>query len=351
MNTDQDNKTARRMLYIMNAFLLLIHTGLLVVFTVLHVTLMSRVNIVSVSCYLLSFLLIKKERITEYMVVAFVEIAVHSFLAVISTGWDFGFQLYFIGCIAVVFFSDYFSVHTGSRRIKGFGLSLVGSLLYIISLLFVRFYGSLYEMDEGVAFIGTIFNSFVALTFVTLIFALLTNAASFYEAELARQATHDKLTGMVNRHYLVEYLGNIYAFSEMKRRWLAILDIDDFKGVNDKYGHLCGDFVLRTVAEMVKEICGDFVVCRWGGEEFLIVGADPEEDAKGEGVEAALLENIRKSIEEKGFAYNDDTVIHLTVTIGAARYQSGQTVDEWINVADRRLYDGKHTGKNKVVGA
>ena len=346
MNTDQSNKTARRMLYIMNTFLFLIHTGLLIVFTALHVTFMARVNIVSVLCYLVGFLMIRKEKITEYIAIAFVEVAVHAFLAVISTGWDFGFQLYFIGCIAVVFFADYSTVHTGSRRVKGLGLSLVSSLLYIISLLFVRFYGSLYQIDGGVAFIGTVFNSLVALIFVILIFALLTDAASSYESELAKQATHDKLTGMVNRHYLVEYLGNIYALKEMGNRWLAILDIDNFKGVNDKYGHLCGDFVLKTVADMIKEICGEFVVCRWGGEEFLIVGADPA----GEGGEAVLLENIRRSIAEKDIVYHDGTVVNLTVTIGAAHYRDGQTVDEWINTADRRLYDGKHTGKNKVVG-
>ena len=350
MSTNQNNKTAKRMLYIMNTFLLLVHTGLLILFTVLHVTLMARVNIISVLCYIVSFLLIKKEKMTEYIVLAFVEITIHSFLAVISTGWNFGFQLYFIGCVGVVFFADYFSVHIGRRRIKGFGLSIPSILLYIISFLVVTFYGSIYQLDERIAFIGTIFNSLIALGFATMIFSLLTKAATFYEAELEKQATHDKLTGMKNRHFLVEQLGNIYTSGDIASHWLAILDIDNFKGINDKYGHLCGDFVLRTVAEIIKESCSDHIACRWGGEEFLIVGADTGKDNEHRNRVPALLENIRRSIADKDFVYNDNIVIHLTVTIGVARYRNGQTVDEWINVADGRLYDGKQTGKNKVVG-
>lgn len=350
MSIDQNNRTAKRMLYIMNTFLLLVHTGLLIVFTGLHVTLMARVNIISVLCYIVSFLLIKKEKMTEYIVLAFVEITIHSFLAVISTGWNFSFQLYFIGCVGVVFFADYFSVHIGQQRIKGFILSIPSILLYVIAFLVVTFYGSIYELDGRLAFIGTILNSLIALGFATMIFGLLTKAATFYEAELERQATHDKLTGLKNRHYLVDHLGSIHASGYMEDHWLAILDIDNFKGINDKYGHLCGDFVLRTVAEIINEFCGDLIVCRWGGEEFLIVDTDSGKDDKNANRVPALLEDIRKNVADKKFVYNDDTVIHLTVTIGAACYQNGQTVDEWINVADGRLYDGKQTGKNKVVG-
>lgn len=350
MNANHNDKTEKQMLYIMNAFLLLVHTGLLILFTVLHVTLMSRVNIISVLCYLVSFLLIKKEKMTEYIVLTFIEIAVHSFLAVISTGWGIGFQLYFIGCVAVIFFADYFSVHTGRRRVKGFGLSLLSILLYIISFLILRFYGSIYQLDERIASVDTIFNSLVALGFVTLIFSLLTNAATFYEAELEKQANHDKLTGMKNRHYLVDHLGTIYTSRNVESHWLAILDIDNFKKINDKYGHLCGNFVLRTVAEIITNSCSDQIACRWGGEEFLIVGADSGRDTENRNSVPALLEDIRRSIAVKDFVYNDNTVINLTVTIGVARYQNGQTVDEWINVADGRLYNGKQTGKNKIVG-
>ena len=77
------------------------------------------------------------------------------------------------------------------------------------------------------------------------------------------------------------------------------------------------------------------------------MGAD---SGKGtEGSENALLEDIRMNVAARNFMYNDNTVLRLTVTIGAARYQSGQTVEEWINIADNRLYNGKQTGKNRVI--
>lgn len=80
----------------------------------------------------------------------------------------------------------------------------------------------------------------------------------------------------------------------------------------------------------------------------MIVGADSGRDTENKDSVPALLENIPRSIAIKDFVYNDGTVINLTVTVGVARYQNGQTVDEWINVADGRLYNGKQTGKIRL---
>lgn len=349
MESNLNNRTAKRSLYMMNIFLLSIHVSLFLFFTILKVTLMSCVNIFSVLWYVVSFALLKKEKTTAYIFGAFLEVMVHMFLAVVSMGWDFGFQLYFIGCIVIVFYADYFSVRLGNHHVTGIGFSVVNGTLYISSLLVTRFFGSIYILSEKLAFAGMIINSLVIIAFVTVFIGMLTKIASYYEEELVKQATHDKLTGMVNRHYLVEKLDNIYASGEMSSYWLAILDIDNFKGINDKYGHLCGDFVLKTLAQIIKKLCGDRTVCRWGGEEFVIVGSDPEKDEKGRSSEGVLLEDIRRNVAIKDFVYDNDTVINLTVTIGVARYQAGQKVDEWVNVADNRLYHGKQIGKNKVV--
>ena len=154
---------------------------------------------------------------------------------------------------------------------------------------------------------------------------------------------------MVNRHYLVDQLDAINAERKMANYWIAILDIDDFKKINDRYGHLCGDFVLRSLAEIIKKNCGDRTVCRWGGEEFVIVGDDSGKDERGRRLESVLLDNIRRDVAIKDFLYDESTTVNMTVTIGTARYREGQTVDEWINMADARLYRGKKSGKNKVV--
>lgn len=349
MSLRQNDQTAQRSLKILNVFLLTIHSCLLIFFSAIGVRLMTYVNVFSVLFYGFSFFIIKKSKITVYIYTTFLEIMIHMFLAVISTGWNMGFQLYFIACVAIVFYADYFSVRMGQRHIKGSGFSVVSGALYLISLLVTRFTGPLYYLGQGLEFAGLILNSVVVFGFATFFFGMLTNLAAFYEDELARQATHDKLTGMVNRHFLVEQLENIYAQQDIANYWIAILDIDNFKEINDKYGHLCGDFVLKTIAEVIKQICGDRTVCRWGGEEFVIVGSDSAPDEKGRQAERAILEDIRRSVAIKDFVYDGKTTIHLTVTIGVARYQEGQSVDEWVNVADARLYKGKQTGKNKVV--
>lgn len=349
MSLRQNNLTAQRSLTILNIFLLTVHSCLLIFFSAIGVRLMAYVNVFSVLFYALSFFVLKKKKIIVYIFTTFMEMMVHMFLAVLSTGWDMGFQLYFIGCIAIAFYADYFSVRLGQRHIKGGGFGVVGGILYLSSLMITRFVGSIYSLGEGLEFTGLILNSIVVFIFVTFFFGMLTSRAAYYEEELARQATHDKLTGMVNRHFLVEQLEEIYARNDMASSWIAILDIDNFKGINDKYGHLCGDFVLKTMAEIIKQICGDRTVCRWGGEEFMIVGSDGAPDEKSGQTESTILENIRRSVAIKDFVYDEKTTINLTVTIGVARYQEGQSVDEWVNVADARLYKGKQTGKNMVV--
>lgn len=349
MNLFENDQTALHALRGLNILLFSVHVFLLIFFALMGINLMAIVNIGSVLFYIDGFLMLKREKIITYIFTTFIEITFHMFLAVICTGWDAGFQLYFFGCISIVFYADYFSVRLGQRHIKSGYCSAVTAVLYMVSLLVTRFWGSLYSLDETISLIWLIVNSLTVLVFVAIFFGMLTRRASFYEKELSKLATHDKLTGMVNRHYLVDQLSNIYMKQDISSYWIAILDIDDFKGINDKYGHLCGDFVLKSMAEMIKELCGDRTVCRWGGEEFLIVGSDSMTDKNKERPESAILENIRRTVAEKSFVYDEKTTVNMTVTIGSARYQEGQTVDEWISVADTRLYIGKQTGKNKVV--
>ena len=338
--------TAKRSLVIVNSFLLVLHTCMLIFFACAGIRLMAYVNVFSVSFYALGFLLLKQEKTLLYMFVTFVEIMAHMFLAVVSVGWGFGFQLYFIGCLAIVFYVDYFSTRLGQYHFKGIVFSVVSALLYIAGLLVTRYREPLYPTDPRLEFAGLVINSVMVFTAVTLFFSILTMLATYYEEKLSYQATHDNLTGMVNRRYLVEHLESVYASQDMSRYWLAILDIDDFKGINDKYGHLCGDFALRSMAEKLREICGELTVCRWGGEEFVIVGPDD-----GSRRPEDILEEIRSSVACKDFEYDCSTTVNMTVTIGLACYREGQTLDEWINLADRRLYRGKQSGKNQVVCA
>lgn len=343
------DKAAFRSLNFLNIFLLSVHAVMLIFFTVTGIRLMAYVNVASVLYYVLGFLLLKSDKTSIYIFFAYVEMMFHMFLAVVSTGWEAGFQLYFIGCSLIVFYADYFSVRLGKRHIRGNIYCAVSAVLYLASMVITRRYGSIYNLSESLTLFCLVTCSLVLFVFVAIFFGMLVNLAGFYEKQLGDQATHDKLTGMVNRHYLVDQLEKIYAEQDMINYWIAILDIDDFKGINDKYGHLCGDFVLKSMAETIKEHCGEHTVCRWGGEEFVIIGSDGGPNGKDGQTASVLLEKIRQDVAVREFVYDDKTAVNLTITVGVARYRNGQTVDEWINMADRRLYRGKQTGKNKVV--
>lgn len=390
MNFGSNNKTAQKYLDALNIFLLSAHALLLVVFAALEVYLMVFVNVGSILYYVIGIAVLKRRRTFAYICGTFCEIVVHMFLAVVSVGWGMGFQLYFIGCIPIVYYVDYFASRLGKPHIKGAVFCIVSAALYLVSFLVTHAMGPLYYVVDHMEFVGIILNSVAVFTFVTVLFGLLTKTAAYYEMELGRQATHDKLTGLVNRYFLMDQLEDIYEEMMMSSYWIAILDIDDFKKINDRYGHLCGDFVLKSLADILRKNCGSLTVCRWGGEEFVIVGSDGEDgngkagsgksrnhggrdhggrDGDGDSVRDAgkggdgkdggkcgdrpqrnvLLDNIRRDVAIKDFLYDEKTVVHMTVTIGTARYREGQTLDEWINAADRRLYLGKTSGKNKVV--
>ena len=119
-------------------------------------------------------------------------------------------------------------------------------------------------------------------------------------------------------------------------------DIDNFKRVNDTYGHDNGDLVLKDVADILRSNTrpGDFL-CRWGGEEFLLVGK------KVNNGPAALLQQIRQSVHDYNFQYENHQ-IHVTLTIGMSWLQPEMTLDQWISSADKKLYEGKAAGKDRL---
>lgn len=147
----------------------------------------------------------------------------------------------------------------------------------------------------------------------------------------------DELTQINNRYSLYDYFDQEKDKSNLS---LAIFDIDDFKNINDGYGHVTGDYVLKTVAEIINNQLSDSFVCRYGGEEFVVV--------MNKNVAYKKLEEIRKTIEKTTFEFNNNK-INITTTIGIAEYINGISLEKWIENADKKMYSGKNSGKNKTV--
>jgi len=168
--------------------------------------------------------------------------------------------------------------------------------------------------------------------------------------ELERVAHSDALTGLANRHALAQELDRRLAQAHQTQRPLSalILDIDFFKQVNDRYGHLAGDAVLREVAVRLRNsLRGDSAIGRWGGEEFIAVLSDcVHADA------TAAAERIRIAIASESCVYLG-LQIPITASIGVATTGDTlpQSIDPLLATADDALYRAKRAGRDRVEGA
>lgn len=164
--------------------------------------------------------------------------------------------------------------------------------------------------------------------------------------ELELLSRLDPLTKLYNRKHMNERLNEAKSLFVRSGQIFTVmmLDIDDFKKINDSYGHAIGDEILKMVSScLVENFRKHDVVARWGGEEFLILCSMLNEENS-----RLCAEQIRKKIEELIY-HHDDIDLSVTVTIGVSTIRDGETVDEMVNRADKALYRGKKEGKNKVV--
>ncbi len=174
------------------------------------------------------------------------------------------------------------------------------------------------------------------------------NNLKSYQTLLENAAKYDFLTSTVNRRGMMEMVNAYINLGNKTKPLLQFImsDIDRFKQFNDMHGHAAGDRVLTEIAaRMQKKIGSDDVVCRWGGEEFLIMLFNRTYD---EAIEVA--ESIRKEIEEMAIPCGNSIELKATMTFGVAEYEDGGTIDNTISKADDALYIGKLRGRNQVVG-
>ncbi|MEN3027848.1 MAG: diguanylate cyclase [Aquificaceae bacterium] len=161
------------------------------------------------------------------------------------------------------------------------------------------------------------------------------------EKQLTRLATKDQLTGAFNRHALLHDFERLIAQCQRYDTHFSLImfDIDNFKALNDTYGHLMGDKVLKeTVRVAKKTLRRSDILGRWGGEEFMVLLPMTSEPY-------APAEKIRHEIEAYGHRHN----LKITVSLGATTYRKGDTIESMLLRVDEALYRAKAQGKNRVV--
>lgn len=167
-------------------------------------------------------------------------------------------------------------------------------------------------------------------------------------AQLREQALRDPLTGLHNRRYFQETIARDVSAAERKREPLTILtiDVDDFKRVNDEYGHGVGDSALLALANVIRSCFrASDIACRFGGEEFVVVLPGAPLD-----VARQRAESLRSNFERAPLARVAGASVHATISVGVSALHVGaEEIDQALERADAALYEAKRDGKNRVV--
>ena len=232
-------------------------------------------------------------------------------------------------------------------------------LAYFLLLVLVRmglFYYALrhpatFEVTQTANIVFQMFNSFTY--FVILAVLCISFSSSMQDTErqlridnqeLHREAGTDPLTRLPNRRAMIDELDLYRRSSPDESFCVAIADIDFFKHVNDTYGHNCGDYTLRALADLFRENAGlKYRVCRWGGEEFCFFFPGMNLDEAGREM---LDLNVAVGHMPLSFEGND---FSITITIGVEENDFKSPMESILERADQKLYMGKNSGRNQVV--
>ena len=188
-------------------------------------------------------------------------------------------------------------------------------------------------------------NLLICLLVTLIVLMLLNRVIKRYQGKIQAQATLDSLTELPNRRGfdLLAAQAMHEAQREPKPLTALLLDLDHFKVLNDTYGHLAGDQVLIGFARDLEScLRHSDIVCRWGGEEFIVLLKDTDGETG-----LMIAEKIRHHVEHQRYAYNGHA-LQLTVSIGLTTLQPDETLHTLLSRADHAMYRAKQSGRNRT---
>jgi diguanylate cyclase (GGDEF)-like protein len=332
----------------LNIALLVIHAVLLVIYCVLRMAVPAIVGGAGALLYLFMLLSVTRQRPVWLLTVSIIEISFQMGFSAFALGWGCGFQLYCFALIPIIFFCDYLRPKAGRRSPVSAVLSVCAAAFFcLLRLLCVR-YQPLYEVGSTAASAFFFFNALVVFFFITVYMCRFKNLVLHTEGSLSRAAAYDGLTQLRNHNSMQQLLDRTFSLCCRRHSSMSvvILDIDDFKQINDQYGHNAGDYILRSISRIIRscESDGAIKASRWGGEEFVLMAVGTDSAARLNKEVSRLI----RIIGSRAYWY-DDQRITVTMTAGMAAYRNDDSVDSLLARADQCLYQGKARGKNQLV--
>lgn len=314
---------------------------------------MSIFNVFSVAFYIALFIVFLNRKYLGVMIFLFIEVCVHSFFAVVAVGLNSGFEWFIICVVFSIFFVK--DITQASRKV--IYVLYAFAFLTMISMRLIPHYLDISVLrvypSESQSLFVFIFNVAVAFFLLMCFLIIYLDDVEKDKIILKRQnarllelARVDSLTGLLNRRAMKQRLENaFYAKSNYNVDFvIAILDIDNFKQINDQYGHSCGDQVIKRLASIIqRKVRETDYVSRWGGDELLIL----LNKSSMEGA-VSTMKRIFYQITNTKMKY-DQYSLKVTVTIGMCSSEGYYLLQDIIVEADKRLYSGKRNGKNRIV--
>lgn len=326
----------KKLTYKINALILFMVFFLMGGFALCKATFLVWFSIPTALVYVYGFYLIRNDRLGKYVRIVYLWLTLYMSLTTLFLGNKFGFHLYTMSMIPILFTTEYLAYKVKSRKIETTFYAILVVAMYMVSTIHATYIGPVYEVDTVYAGFFWFSNSLVVIGLLTYYARLLIRQIIESDKKQTERANTDFLTHLYNRHFMMKRLNE--AYDDDKDHYIAMIDVDDFKKINDIYGHTAGDEVLKKIAEAMNDVCKDCKVSRWGGEEFLIL--------TDEG--SAPIEKLRKAIEDIRLEY-EGQIINVTITAGVEEKDKSVALNKWIVAADEKLYQGKQNGKNTVV--
>lgn len=344
----RDHRAAGKDAYVKKVYFQIIclaflaHFSYIFIFAALSYHILSLYNIGSVLFYLLMFPVVRHGKYK--LAVSAIHIEVCLFVAVCTAlgGWELGIHLYLIALSSLVYFCPY------DHKFIPYLFSIFEIVLFISLRLYTQLIPPVYTaLGAGMGMWLYVYN--VTACFVIILYAAFMSnvSAAVTKKELQEEnrslsalANYDQLTGLLTRRIFLRMLEEI----DPRQLVIAMGDLDNFKRINDTYGHNCGDYVLSTTALIMRSCFGTNAdICRWGGEEYIFL-------FKNQSLSAALeqLEEFRGKMEQTLFNF-EGHAFHMTMTLGVSDNQNGLPPSALIERADQLMYAGKNHGKNRVI--